>query len=288
MSRLAGAAQGVAARRDLLDAGVSDEQIGRRLRIGSLIEEFPGVYRVGHRAPNPLATHMAAVLAAGPGAVIAGCAAAWLWGLVKGAAPPPEVISLTERRIEGVITHRARRQPGADVAVHRGIPVTTVARTLVDLAAGMGPADLANACHEAGVKHDTTPAQVDSVLKRRPTSKGAGKLRRVMRGEERVLLSKLERRFVERLREAGLPLPATNRLAGGRRVDCRWPGCQLTVELDSYRYHSSRKAWEADRRREREAYARGDNFRRYTWDDVFKRPAPMIAELTGLFPPQAS
>ena len=69
----------------------------------------------------------------------------------------------------------------------------------------------------------------------------------------------------------------TNRPAGGRYVDCRWVEERLTVELDGYRYHSSRHAWELDRRREREAYARGDEFRRYTYGDVFEQPAPMLA-----------
>ena len=75
-------------------------------------------------------------------------------------------------------------------------------------------------------------------------------------------------------REEALPLPNTNRPAGGRYVDCRWPDHALTVELDGYRYHSSRHAWEHDRRREREAYARGDDFRRYTYGDVFEQPRP--------------
>jgi hypothetical protein len=84
------------------------------------------------------------------------------------------------------------------------------------------------------------------------------------------------------MREAGLPLPQTNRPAGTRRVDCRWPERPLTVELDSYRYHQSRHAWEQDRHREREAHARGDEFRRYTYGDVFERPQLMLAELRAL------
>jgi very-short-patch-repair endonuclease len=103
-----------------------------------------------------------------------------------------------------------------------------------------------------------------------------------MRGDVRVTLSKLERRFLERLRETGLPLPQTNRPAGGRRVDCRWPEHRLTVELDGYRYHHSRHAWEVDRRREREARARGDEFRRYTFGDVEEWPAWMLSELREL------
>jgi very-short-patch-repair endonuclease len=100
-----------------------------------------------------------------------------------------------------------------------------------------------------------------------------------------VTLSKLERRFLARLEHEGLPLPRTNRPAGSKRVDCRWPAQRLTVEVDGYHYHRSRHAWEQDRRREREARARGDEFRRYTYGDVFDTPRFMLAELRGLLTP---
>jgi very-short-patch-repair endonuclease len=154
----------------------------------------------------------------------------------------------------------------------------------VDLAATLATDDLARACHEAGIRHGTTPAMVEAVLARRPNSPGATKLREILRGEVRITLSKLEARFLARLREARLLLPKTNRPAGGRRVDCRWPAQRLTVELDSYRYHGSRHAWEQDRRREREARARGDEFRRYTYGDVFDHPHLMLSELRVLLP----
>ncbi len=283
MAAIAGDGYGVVIRQELLGAGISDRQIRWRLHTGALLEEYPGVYRVGHRAPSTAATYMAAVKACGDGALLSGRAAAYFWRLLKGSAPPPEVISLTERRIPAIVTHRARRQPGADAAVYRGIPITTVARTLVDLAAVLGPDDLARACHEAGVRHDTTPAAVEAVLARRPASPGARKMRRVISGEVKVTLSRLERRFQRRLQDAGLPLPETNRPSGGRRVDCRWPEYHLTVELDSYHFHRSRHAWENDRRREREARARGDDFRRYTWGDVFEHPRLMMRELIEFF-----
>jgi hypothetical protein len=171
-----------------------------------------------------------------------------------------------------------------DATKWRGIPVTTVPRTLVDLAAVLGADELARACHEAGVLHRTGPVLVEAVLTRRPNALGAVKLRQILRGDVRVTLSKLEARFLERLGAAGLALPQTNRVASARRVDCRWPEQRLTAELDSYRYHQSRHAWEQDRRREREAHARGDEFRRYTYGDVFEDPGPMLAELEELLP----
>jgi very-short-patch-repair endonuclease len=118
----------------------------------------------------------------------------------------------------------------------------------------------------------------------RPNTKGAKNLRAVVHGDEPVTLSRLERAFFELLREHGLPLPQTNKPAGGRRVDCRWPERRLTVELDSYRFHHSRHAWEQDRQREREARARGDEFRRYTYGDVFGDQRYVVTELRSLLP----
>jgi hypothetical protein len=112
--------------------------------------------------------------------------------------------------------------------------------------------ELAAAFHEASVRHRLRPEQVEA----RTTSRapGAAKLRSVLRGDARVILSELERLFNDLLRSDGLDLPLTNRPAGGRYVDCRWPQHRLTVELDGYRYHNTRHAWERDRGREREAY----------------------------------
>jgi very-short-patch-repair endonuclease len=166
--------------------------------------------------------------------------------------------------------------------VWRGIPVTTVARTVADLAPDSSTEALARVCHEAGVRYRTTPSDVEAVLARRPTTAGAGKLRRIMHGDVEVTMSTLETRFLALLGQAGLSLPQTNRVVDGRRVDCRWPERRLTVELDGYRYHHSRHAWEQDRRREREARARGDAFRRYTYGDVLERPNLMLRELRAL------
>ncbi len=284
LARIASVSHGVVTRAELLRAGVSKDEIDRRLLTGALIREHRGVYRVGHRAPSVEARYLAAVRACGEGAVLSGRAAAHLFGLLKGSAPPPEVTARTERRVAGVRTRRSRRMSAIRTTRWRRIPVTTVAQTLVDLAAELDEDELARACHEAGVRHRTKPAQVEAVLAGHPRTPGAAKLRRVLRGDVRVTLSKLERRFLALLDEAGLPLPLTNRMADGRRVDGRWPEHRLTIELDGYRYHSSRHAWERDRRREREAHARGDRFRRYTYGDVLEDPTTMLFELRTLLP----
>ncbi len=107
--------------------------------------------------------------------------------------------------------------------------------------------------HEAGVRYRVWAPDIEKVLARRPKVRGAGKLRRV-------------------------------RAAGRHFVDCRWPDHRLTVELDSYTFHSSRYAWEKDFERERAARARGDDFRRYTWSDVTENPSAMLAELRSILP----
>ncbi len=276
---------GLVTRRQLLAAGFSPKEIDRRLAKGSLIAVFRGVYRVGHVARHLEAHYLAAVLACGDGALLAGRAAAHLLGLLRGSGTRPQpldVVTITDRKVRGVRTRRRPLLVRKQAFTHRGVPVLSVPAVLVDLAGLMRDADLARACHEAGVGFGTTPNDVETILDRYPRSRGAASLRRVMTGETKVSLSRLESRFLRRLLDERLPLPQTNRPAGGRRVDCRWPEQRLTVELDSYRYHSSRHAWEADRRREREARLRGDEFRRFTWADVSEDPGYMLAELRSL------
>lgn len=273
---------GVVTRQEALGVGVSKAELLRRVTIGALIPIHRGVFRVGHRAPSLEARYTAAVKACGDRSLLAGRAAAYLFGLLKGSPSSPEVLTPTERRIKGVITHRSRGIEPMDATKWRGIAVTTVPRTLVDLAAVLEPDALARACHEAEVRYGVTPAAVEAVLARRRNSPGARVLRRVLWGEIPVSLSRLESAFIAGLREAGLAIPETNRLVDSCRVDCRWPEHRLTVELDSYRYHHTRHAWEQDRQREREARARGDEFRRYSWSDVTEEPEAMLADLRSL------
>jgi hypothetical protein len=282
LARLASRSHGIVTRKHLLGVGLTGDQIWRRVRNGSLIEQYRGVYRVGHAAPSTEADYLAAVRACGEDAVLSGLAAAWLWGLIKGSPPTPEVTSPGFHKLDGLISHRRPNLDRRDRGSCRGVPVLTVAAMIVDVAAVLDRAGLARICHEAGVRYRTTPRQVGQALVRRPKARGSRGLRAVLVGDEPALLSRLERRFRDLLIDEGLPLPETNRRAGTRRVDCRWEGHGLTVELDSYRFHNSRHSWEADRQREREARARGDEHRRYTWRDVAEQPGPMLAELRRL------
>ena len=281
-SSIASAQHGNVTRAQLLCAGMSGGAIEKRLGKGWLIGVYRGVYRVGHQAPSMHADYMAAVLACGEEARLSGEAAAHLMQIIRGRTPAPEVSAPLCRVVEGITTHHVRNPDERDGWIFEGIPTTTPARTIVDIAGLIAPHQLALAVHEAGIRFGTTPDDIEDALSRRPNAKHAARLRAVLRGDIRVTASRLERAFLRILRKARLPLPKTNIPAGGRFVDCRWPDRKLTVELDGYRYHRSRHAWERDRKREREAYARGDQFRRYTWDDIAKHPGPVLRELRPL------
>lgn len=279
LSLIASQQHGVITTTQLAGAGLSGPAISRRVAGGTLHRVHRGVYRLGHTAPSLEATYLAAVLACGQPAFLAGLAATHLLRLVKGPPPPPEVIAVGERTHPGIVTHRVRCISPLEISVYRAIPVTTVPRTLVDVAPRLALDDLARACHEADVIHRTTPAAVLSIARGRP---GAEKFRAILEGDHPTVLSRLEMLFLAALGAEGLPAPATNRRKGAHYVDCRWAQHRLTVELDSYRFHHTRHAWEQDHERERAARARGDEFRRYTWRDVTEEPAPMLAELRRL------
>jgi len=264
-------------------AEISEDEISHRVKVGALIPEYRGVYRVGHRAPSLESRCMAAVKAGGDGAALCGAASGYLLRILKASKPPPpQVMTRTEKRITGVKTRRTRNIDRRDITQVGAIPCTTVPRTIVDLAATLDEDALARVCHEAGVLYGTTPRHIEAVLARRPNAPGAKRLRRVLHGDTKVALSVLEREFLETLKREDLPLPDTNRRVGTYRVDCRWPGHDLTVELDGYRYHNSRHSWQQGNDREREARERGDDFRRFTYADVFEDQRYMLGELRKL------
>jgi predicted transcriptional regulator of viral defense system len=135
----------------LLAAGLSREVVKKRVQRGGLHRVHRGVYQVGHQAPSVEAWYIAAVLACGHGAVLSGMAAATLYGLVRERSTP-EVTALRVKRIPGVFTHRARLHR-RDVSRHKGIPITTVPRTLVDIAGHFELDPFAALCHEAQIRY---------------------------------------------------------------------------------------------------------------------------------------
>jgi hypothetical protein len=260
--------------RQLVAADIDRHLIQGWIDDGWLHPVHRGVYAVGHRAPSLHADYMAAVLAGGTGAVLSHRAAAHLLRLLRGEPPPPEVTVPTtaHRRRPGIIIHRVRALPPRDVFVLQDIPVTTVPRTLLDLAPSLPPEELTRACHEAWVHHRTRPDHVEACIARSPTKKGVAKLRRALGSD--VTLSDLEDAFVKLVKAHGLPAPRTNIDVRGDKVDCHWPPLGVTVELVTFRFHATRDGFEKDVARRRR-----NNHIAFSYGDVVDRSTQTIAEL---------
>ena len=240
-----------------------------------------GRYSVGHPATSTKAVYLAAVLACGEGARISGMAAAHLLGLIPGPPPPPEVSAPGEHRARGVITHRSRLTGSRHTTLADRIPASRPAVALVEVAARLDDVALSRAIHQAIVRRiDEQSMRV--ALADRPNSPGRRRLATIFFGDDRMLLSELERGFLELVRGAGLPLPVTNGRTDGRYVDCRWPDRGVTVELLGFRFHNSRATWEQDHARRREARDRCDHFRAFTYEDVTAHAEATLAELALL------
>jgi hypothetical protein len=270
--------EGRVTRAQLLDAGIDAPRIRRWIADGRLHRVHNGVYAIGRPAPSVRGEYMAAVLACGLGATLSHWAAAMLLGLIKfRRTPAPEVTVPTTagRKRPGITIHRVAELHPLDTMRVGRIRTTSVARTLLDLAPSLSPAQLTRACHEAWIRHGTTPADVIACIERNPGKPGARRLRLALGSD--VTLSELEDGFVELLRRHDLPLPRTNIDHAGDKVDCHWPRAGLTVELMSYRFHGSRRAFEADIARRRRS-----NHLAFSYGDVFEREEATARELQTL------
>jgi hypothetical protein len=258
----------------LVAEGIPPGQIKRWLQDGRLRPVHHGVYAVGHAAPSLYGNLMAAVLAGGDGAAASHASGAQLLSVTRAVPLRPEITVPTTagRRRPGIVVHRVRVLPHADVTSRHGIPVTTVPRILLDLAPRLAPKDLARACHEAWVHHRVGPEAVEACIARNPGKKGAAKLRRALGSD--ITLSIVEEAFLKLLTNHGLPLPRTNIDRHGDKVDCHWQQYGLTVELVTFRYHATRYGFEQDTARRRRS-----NHVAYTYGDVMEQPAATAADL---------
>ena len=252
--RLAGRQHGVVTRTQLRDLGFGERTITRRIERGQLHPRHRGVYAVGRAELSPRGHRMAAVLAGGPSAVLSHRSAAEHWGLLQTAQRQADVTvpgtSRAQRR--SLRVHRARTLAPDEVTLLDRIPITSLARTFLDLAAVLSPARLVRAIEQADRLELLDGGAVMAVLARHPHHPGTAKLRRVLVGYAGPpdVRSELERDFVQFVTETGLPQPLLNVKVAGFTVDAYWPDWRLVVELDSRRYHSGHSAFETDRIRD--------------------------------------
>ena len=270
-------------RRQLLAAGLSVRTIERRVEAGRLRPLHQGVYAVGGFALGRKGTWMAAVLACGEGALLSHRSAAALWGLMRDRGLPVEVTAARGRRRRGIAVHE-----GGIVAADRTavavIPVTTIARTLFDLAEFVDESTHERAFEEADRLGLLRIADLEAVCARGVGRRALPRVRRLI-DEARlpeITRSALEHRVLALCRDCGLPMPVTNVEVLGYEVDALWPRQRLVVEADGYAFHRHRAAFERDRVRDAALQAAGYRVVRLTYRRLIREPDAIAIELRRL------
>jgi len=300
IAELATRQHGVVGRAQLLRLGVSAKAIEHRVRCGRLICLHRGVYAVGHLRIDRKGWWWAALLAAGPGAVLSHFSAAARWNLLT---PRPTIhLSVPGRtgrlRLDGVVAHRPRSLPDGEVYEHSdGLWTTSVARTLVDLAAVARESELESAVEEAERQDVFDLVGVQSVLTHSRGRRGTRRLRDVMVrwAGPNTTRSEMEIAFRAICRRAGLAQPRVNVpvLLGAEHYepDFLWPSRRLIVETDGFAAHKTKAAFVRDRRRDRRLRRAGYAVERFTWDDIFFDPIGCGIEMSDILsrnPPLSS
>lgn len=277
---------GVVGRAQLSELGLGNGAIEHRIRLGRLRPIHRGVYTIGHRLLSQDGRWMAGVLACGPDAVLSHRAAAALWGM-RGGTRIEVIVPSAKHRRAGIQIHHAEL-PADERTTHRGIPTTTVPRTLLDLSAVVQRHEARSALRQAEQLRLTDRLSLPELIARYPRRAGVPALRAALAELARgagIIRSELEECFQAFLISAGLPRPKTNVLVEGFEVDCAWPERRLIVELDGHASHAHTHAFEADRSRDRRLEAAGWRVIRITWRQLQEEPHLVEADLRRLLLP---
>lgn len=288
VAEVAARQHGVVSRAQLLEAGVTDDAIKARVRRGHLHRIHRGVFAVGHPPLTRESRWMAAALACGEGAALSHLDAASLWQIYEASGPRIHVVARSDRRVPGLRVHRARRLDPDDTTERDGIPVTSVARTLVDLTDILAEDRILRAMREAEFKrlldHDSLDAAVQRARGRRNTSALKGALARHRPGQ--IVRDELEHRFLQLTDAVGVRRPETNVKVRTRRrtytVDCLWRAEGVAVELDGRAAHARAAAFEEDRERDAALSAMGLRPVRFTWWRVTRDGHEVIGDLLAM------
>lgn len=281
VAALAGRRHGIASWEELAAAGLGRKAVATRVADGRFVRIHRGVYLIARPAP-PLAHEAAALVACGAAAVLSHSSAAAMWGFAGPVAGPLDVtVRAGQRRSRpGLRLHEAQLNP-RDVRRRHDLPVTSPARTLLDLATTTPASDLAHALNEAQVQRLTTPIELRSLLARSSGHQGAGALRGALDTAPGMTRSEAERRLFALVAAAELPRPVPNARVAGWEVDLHWPGHDLVVEFDSWQFHSTRAAFERDRRKDAGLQLAGQRVVRVT-DRQVPAPVALAARLATL------
>lgn len=285
LAALARRQHGVVSREQLLLFGFTPRMIQRLIESGHLHPVHRGVYAVGHRALTREAIWSAAVLAGGLDAALSHDNAGAHLSFIE----EPRGIHVTApnlRRRTGITVHRARLHP-ADRVIHNGIPLTSPARTLLDLAATLPPRPFKRAYEEADRLGLVKEGEIRRLLARSNGHPGITPLTAHLDETFAPAPTKreLEKRFLEVVTEAGLPRPSVNVRVEGHLVDAHWAEARLVVELDGRTFHRTDAKVERDYATSAELKLAGYEVLRFTWKQVTREPDLVLALLRRFLAP---
>lgn len=268
-ANLAAGQHRVAARWQLRKCGLGREGIRHRVKNGRLQSIHRDVFAVGPGRLTRAGFLIAAVLACGKGAVLSHLTAAVHWGLIRSASPAIHVTVPRRKKpaVAGVIVHLTRHMTSADWTIKDGIPVTSVARTLLDLAGVVSQRELIVAIEQAEKLRIFDLRAIEQLLGRSRGRRGAKALRAALAevyGEPADTRSPLEDDFVDFCRMRHIPSPQLNVVIAGFCVDAAWPDKKVVVELDSRQHHTGIHAFEEDRKRDAKLQVAGHRIVRVT------------------------
>jgi hypothetical protein len=281
IAELAARQHGVVSRKQLLALGSSRDEIQWRVEVRRLRRVHTGVYAIGHRLTVE-GHFIAAVLACGDGAVTSHRAAGAMWDITPAVAGPVDVTVLRggAGRRAGIAIHATRSLSPAEVATRNGVPCTSWARTVVDLACVLSKPRLERALEQSEILRLFDLGALNEALARAYGRRGTGALRRLA-GELDDLpprtRSELERRFLDVVKQGGLPRPVVNATVAGHEVDFHWPTERVVIETDGRATHDTQIAFERDRSRDLDLELAGWHVIRISWRQLLEQPDLVIA-----------
>jgi very-short-patch-repair endonuclease/predicted transcriptional regulator of viral defense system len=274
----AGQQHGLVTTAQLLAAGWSKDVIAGCVRSRWLRRVHHGVYLVGP-LESPHARMMAAALATAPDALVSHYPAAVLWDWRPAREGPVHLtVPRKLRSRPGLVVHHTTLHP-SDITRRHGIPTTSAARTILDLAATEPTAELERALNEAGLQRRVSPQSLTEQFSRYPHHRGTAALTKLLATEPSLTRSDAEIIARDLIRKAGLPQPESNIRIEGYEVDLVWRDHGLIVEIDSWAFHSMRSSFEGDRRRDQRLTTAGWRVIRITARQLTYEPHAVVATL---------
>jgi very-short-patch-repair endonuclease len=281
ISQIARLQRGRVARRQLRAAGIPDATINRLAARGQLHREHAGVFAAGHPGEGPLTRETAALLACGPGALLSHLTAARLLKLVPERTGPVEVtvVDRNPTRPRGVKVHRTQRLHRSDLRFKERLPLTSPARTLLDIAEELPERETERALDEGLATNIVRIGEIRDAIARNPGRHGAAVLTALLdqRTGSTISRSEAEEQMSKLIRAANLPRPEMNYPLLGFNADFAWVEHRVVLEVDGYPFHSTKTAFERDRRKDAALKGAGWDVVRISRNQVFHDSYAVIA-----------